>query len=178
MKCPNCKASQLSELHVGGTVAHVCKECHGLLFNMSELEALKDNIQDHGWFDISLWEKKELINSAPTEHVCPVCQTMMHGIDWNHGELLSSLCSSCGSMWIPKGEYQKAIRYIKECADEEVLQNYGALLEHEIEEITLGQKPIRDEMHHVASLVRFFEYRFMVKHPLLTELIEELPFTK
>lgn len=178
MKCPHDLNSTLSELRVGGTVAHVCKVCHGLLFKKSELELLKDHIPEHGWFDVSLWEKKELLSAHRQEEQCPECLTPMSQVDWNNGELVSLICSSCGALWLPKGEYQKAVGYIKEKGDDAVIESYGSLLSQEIEKILSGEKDFSHEVHNLASLLRFFEYRFMAKHPLITEVIEELPFVK
>lgn len=178
MKCPNDFDSTLTELHVGGTVAHVCKICHGLLFKKSELEILKDNIPEHGWFNVSLWETKELLSAQKQDAKCPECSTAMSQVSWNNGELTSLICSSCGSLWLPKGEYQKAINYIKEEGDTEIVEHYGSLVSQEIEKILAGNNDFSHEAHNLASLLRFFEYRFMAKHPLLTEVIEELPFVK
>lgn len=178
MKCPHDIDYDLSELHVGGTVAHVCKTCHGLLFKKSELESLKDSIQDHEWFDVSLWENKELLSATKHHGKCPVCSYTLSQVDWKKGEFIAMLCSSCGSMWLPKGEYQKAIRYIKEVADSEVMENYGGLLSHEIEKILSSDVDAAHEAHNLKSLLSFFSYRFITKHPLLTEVIEELPFAK
>jgi Zn-finger nucleic acid-binding protein len=174
MKCPHCNASSLTELHIGGTIAHVCL---GLLFTKVELMKLKDNIEAYGWFDISLWETKELLKARDSSLKCPSCSTQMRTVDWNNGELISSLCPSCGSLWLLKGEYEKAMNYIKASADGEILEHYGAVLSREIESILTGEKNVIEEAHNLVALVRFFEYRFVTKHPLLTEVIEELPFT-
>lgn len=178
MKCPQDKNSELTELHVGGTVAHVCKDCHGLLFKKTELEALKDNIEAHGWFDISLWEEKELLRSKQCEEKCPACSARMCQIDWKEGALVSLLCPACGSLWLPKGEYEKAIRYIKDTAGGEILENYSSLLSRELDMLMSGEKGIATEAHNFAALLRYLEYRFITKHPVLTEIIEELPFAK
>lgn len=177
MKCPHCNASLLSELHIGGTIAHVCNTCHGLLFSKAELMKLKDNIEEYGWFDISLWETKELLKAKNSTLACPLCNANMRTVDWKNGELVSSICTSCGSLWLLKGEYEKAMKYIKDSADGEILEEYGVVLTREIESILSGEKSVVSEAHNLAALVRFFEYRFITKHPLLTEVIEELPFT-
>lgn len=178
MKCPHDTQNELTELHVGGAVAHVCKICHGLLFKKAELEELKDNIADHEWFDVSLWEKKELLAATKHGGECPVCASELSSVDWKDGEFVAQLCASCGSLWLPKGEYQKAARYIKETADGEVVEHYGSLVSHEIEKMLSGGADTAHEVHNLASLLSFFSYRFMAKHPLLTEVIEELPFVK
>ena len=176
MKCPHDTLNELTELRVGGSIAHVCSICHGLLFKKAELELLKDSIPDHEWFNVTLWEKKELLAASKQSDKCPVCSSKFSRIDWKQGEFAMELCSSCGGMWIPKGEYQKAIRYIKEEADTEVMEHYGGLLSHEIEKILSG-KAGEHEAQNLKSLLSFFSYRFIAKHPLLTEIIEELPFT-
>jgi Zn-finger nucleic acid-binding protein len=178
MKCPHDIENTLTELHVGGTVAHVCNLCHGLFFRKTELEVLKDHIESHGWFDVSLWEKKELLSAKEREEKCSECSTIMREVDWNNGEMVALLCPSCGSMWLPKGEYQKAIRYIKDEADTEVIRNYGGLLSHEIEQLLGGKRDVAHEAHNLRALLSFFTYRFMATHPVLTEVIEELPLSK
>jgi Zn-finger nucleic acid-binding protein len=177
MKCPTDKDNDLSELRVGGTIAHACRTCHGLLFRKDELEALKNNIEEHGWFDVSLWEEKALLSVSAREEQCPACLSKMGAIDWKGGEISALLCSSCGSMWLPKGEYEKAASYIKDAADSEVMEHFGAVVGREIEQLIDGKEDMTHGAHNLASLLRYFEYRFMAKHPVLTEVIRELPFT-
>jgi Zn-finger nucleic acid-binding protein len=152
--------------------------CHGVWFEKREIETLKDNIPDHEWFDVDLWEKKELLHTAPSMINCPSCGDSLHEMNWDDGKLLTHLCGSCGGMWLPKGEYVKAREYIKNKADDEVIDDYGTALIHQIGLLTSGKKDIENEVHDLATLFRFIEYRFVAMHPILTEVIEELPFSK
>ena len=101
----------------------------------------------------------------------------MSQVDWKQGEFIALLCPSCGSLWLPQGEYEKASRYIKDAADDEVLEHYGSVIGAELERIIEGKEDMTHGAHNLASLMRYFEYRFMTKHPLLTEVIRELPFS-
>jgi hypothetical protein len=66
---------------------------------------------------------------------------------------------------------------MKEDADADVLAQYPTLLASEIGKLFAHEKGISVETHNLSSLLKFFSYRFITKHPLLTEFIEELPFT-
>ena len=177
MKCPHCKIETLTALHVGGTRAHVCKRCHGIWFKRSELETLKDHLEERSWFDVSLWEERTLMSAKRSTLHCPECEVPLARVDWKEGELVADICPSCGGMWLPKGEYQKAARYLKESADDAVMEHFGGVLAHEIEQALSGEKDAAAEFRDLSSLLSFFRYRFIAKHPVLTEVIEELPFT-
>ena len=175
--CPQCSTPTLVEFRLDTVVAHVCKTCKGIWLSKDEIETLKDAIPAHQWFDVDLWEKKELMHVEPSPHLCPVCAKEMFTMNWDDGKLLSEVCKNCGGMWLPSGEYQKAQAYIKDIADTLVMEDYTAILAHQIEEVFSGKKGITEELHDLVTLLKFFQYRFIAKHPVITEVLEELPFT-
>ena len=175
--CPQCSTTTLAEVHLGVVEAYICKTCKGIWLNKHVLETLKDAIHEHQWFDVDLWEKKELMHVEPSLHLCPVCEKEMFTMNWDDRKLLSDVCKNCGGMWLPSGEYQKAQAYIKDVADTLVMEDYTAVLSHQIEKVFSGKKAITEELHDLATLLKFFQYRFIAKHPVITEVLEELPFT-
>jgi Zn-finger nucleic acid-binding protein len=177
MKCTHCKEGTFSAISPDFPTAAVCSNCHGLWFSKEKLEEASTQLEERSWFNVTLWEKKELLSAKPARMDCPSCATVMRDIDWKNGEFIATLCPSCGGMFIPKGEYAKFVRFMKDEADNEVLDSYGTLLTTEIEDALSGRSHPK-EGSRLHSLLSFFGYRFMTKHPLLTEVIEELPFTK
>ena len=175
--CLQCNTATVGEFHFGTLTAHICQTCHGIWLSKNQLEALKDAIPAHQWVDVDLLEKKELMHVEPSTHSCPFCIKEMFTMNWDDGKLLSEVCKNCGGMWLPSGEYQKAQAYIKDIADTLVMEDYTAILAHQIEEVFSGKKGITEELHDLVTLLKFFQYRFIAKHPVITEVLEELPFT-
>ncbi len=178
MKCPNNDDGTMRTVRLGGAEAEVCTVCHGLWFEKRDLEDLRDHLEDRAWFDVTLWERRELIEARPSALACPKCGAHLRSVVWKEESLTADVCHRCGGMWLPKGEYQKASRYLKDSADEEIIAGFGAVIVHELERVISGEKGFEEELKDLPALLRFFEYRFAAKHPLLTEAIEELPFTK
>ncbi len=178
MKCPTCATNELQGFTIGDMHAHRCDVCGGIWMGKSEVsEAEKMNPEQH-WLDIALWEDKELLSAKPSDKICPVCNTPLATINWNDGTVVVDLCKTCGGLWLEKGEYQKMLDHIKESADDAIMEHYAETLATQMKEVVTGPKDLTNELADVWAVLKFFQWKVAAQHPALTELFEELPFTK
>ena len=173
--CPHCKESELTALSELSSFALACPVCHGLWLTKPALTQIGHELPSRGWFDVALWEQEELLKAMPSTLVCPADQSALVHITWNK-TVEADMCASCGGMWLPKGEYQKIPALFTELADDAVMKDHGTLLSHQLALFFEGRKTAADEVRDLKDLLKFLEYRFAAKHPILTELIEGLPF--
>lgn len=177
MKCPTCVTSPLREILLGDAQAHSCTECHGIWIGKDELvkgEAV--NPETH-WLNVDLWEDKQKLTAEPSTKLCPVCTTPLASLDWNNKAVVSQMCKTCGGLWLPGGEYQKILALLKDDADDAIMDNYAQTLATQLKEVITGPKDLTNELADVWTVIKFFKWKVAAQHPVLTELIEELPFT-
>ena len=177
MKCPTCTIEELQEFTLGDAHAHSCSQCHGVWIGKAELEnGEKVNPENH-WQSVDLWEDKQKVNAKVSEKICPVCTTGLMSLDQHDPEMSVDMCKSCGGLWLPGGEYQKALDMIKEDADGAIMDNYAGTLATQLKEVVTGPKDLTNELADVWTVIKFFQWKVAAQHPVLTELFEELPFT-
>ncbi len=178
MKCPTCVTQSLQELMLGDSHVHSCRECRGVWIGKEDLmKGEKMNPEKH-WLNIELWENKQKINAKASEKICPVCSTTLMSIDQHDRDLSVDMCKSCGGLWLSGGEYQKALDMLKDDADGEIMDNYALTLATQLKEVVTGPKDLTNELADVWTVMKFFQWKVAAQHPVLTELFEELPFTR
>ena len=65
--------------------------------------------------------------------------------------------------------------YLKRKADYEVLHNYTKNLIVQLWEVFAGPEKFRDELEDFLMLLKLLNYKFVVQHPVVEALIEDLP---
>ena len=192
MNCPSCKNKKLSEkVRIGDVIIDRCSLCNGLWFEQDELRLAKDKkIKDARWLDIELkdkkldwfkfelWKDKVKFKAEKDTKLCPHCQTPLNKIDYGDSSVEVDVCGICKGIWVEQGEFKKIIKYIKNKADYEVLNNYAKNLISETKEIFTGPESMRSEVADLLVLTKLLKYKLLVQYPALIKIFSNMPFTK
>jgi Zn-finger nucleic acid-binding protein len=175
MKCPNCEIHGLTAFNLNGVQVHTCHSCHGFWITKNELEKIKDKIPDDAWVDLDLWNDKEKSIAKQSKKVCPVCNVSLYSFDWDNSHVIVDMCKKCNGIWLGRGEFEKAVQYIKDTADSEILDEYGKTLETKIKEVFTGPHHVIKEIHDVLTLLNMFQYKLLVQHPKIAQDLINIP---
>ena len=192
MNCPNCKNKKLSEkVKIGDVVIDRCSSCGGLWFEKDELRLAKDKQdQDTRWVDIELKDKKlnwlefELwkdeikFKAAKDIKFCPHCQTYLNKVNYGDSKVEIDVCGICKGVWVERNEFKKIIKYVKDKANYELLNNYAKNLISETKEIFIGPESIQSEVADLLVLTKLLKYKLLVQYPALIKIFSNMPFTK
>ncbi len=174
MICPICKRL-LEEMFLSGVIVNYCPICLGLWFEEDELSQAKDNRdRDLRWLDIDLWQDKEKFRIAYGVRLCPSCRLPLYEVYYGNSGIIVDVCNLCHGVWLDKGEFRKIVAWMKKKADYDILNNYLKNLIQETVEIFIGPENFRDEVIDFLTILKVFNYKFAVQHPLITEIISNL----
>lgn len=153
-----------------------CPRCLGIFLEQEELRLAKDEKdKDLNWLDTDLWEDKKKFNVSLNEKLCPKCMIPLYGANYDGSKIRVDICRKCKGVWLDRLEFSKIIDYLKEKADYEVLHNYMKNLLKEAGEVFIGPESFKEELEDFLTVLKLFNYKFAVQHPLLTKLIAALP---
>lgn len=189
MNCPKCKTQKLSEkVSVGDVVIDRCSFCGGLWFERDELRLAKDKkVKDARWVDIELkdekldwfkfelWKNKLKFKAAKDIKFCPHCKTPLYKVAYGDSDVKIDICGICGGIWLDQGEFKKIIKYVKNKAYYEVLNNYMKNLILETKEIFIGPESMRSEVADLLVLTKLLKYKLAAQYPTLIKLFSSLP---
>ncbi|HDL74774.1 MAG TPA: hypothetical protein ENH06_00090 [bacterium] len=184
MNCPSCK-TQLEKAILCNVEVDFCSKCLGIFFQENELEWAKDE-KDRNlrWLNIDLWKEKEKFKISPPfkvsghkkyQKICPNCRMPFYEVSYGDSDIKVDLCNICYGIWLDRGEFKKIIKYLKEKADFEILENYTKNLIKEFWEIFTGPKSLRNELSDFLTILKLLRYKFMVQHPNISKMILNLP---
>ncbi len=201
MTCAFCK-TKLEETMLCNVAVDYCPKCLGLWFEQEELRWAKDEKDKNlKWLDIDLWKDKKKFKISPAQKLCPSCRLPLYEIRYGRSRIHPhtkrgqsvrgakinkksprygvgvkvDVCSVCRGIWLDRGEFQKIIKYLKEQADFEILNNYVKNLLEEAFEVFTGPETLREEIEDFLTILKLLKYKFAVQHPVITKLIAELP---
>ena len=175
MKCPICK-TDLEEMVFYNTGVNYCPDCLGLWFGRDELvQAEHEKDKDLSWLDIDLWKEETHFQVSPGEKACPDCRMPLYQVKYGDSEITVDVCNLCHGTWLDRGEFKKIIEYLEKRKDFELLHNYVKTLRQEFQEIFTGPKAFQEEVSDFLAVLKILNYKFIVKHPLITKLILRLP---
>jgi Zn-finger nucleic acid-binding protein len=192
MNCPTCKNKKLSEkIRIGDVIIDRCSFCGGLWFEQDELRLAKDKkIKDARWLDVELkdekldwfkfelWKDKIKFKTVKDTKLCPHCQISLNKINYGDSDVEIDICGVCKGVWVEQGEFKKIIKYVKDKADYEVLNNYAKNLISETKEIFTGPESIKSEVADLLVLTKLLKYKLLVQYPTLIKMFLNMPFTK
>ena len=192
MNCPKCKTKKLSEkLKVGDVVIDRCSFCGGLWFEKDELRLAKDKklknarwvdieLKDKSldWIEFDLWKDKSKFKAGKDVKFCPECKTSLYKINYGNSRVEIDVCGICKGIWLEKNDFRKIIRYVKNKADYEVLNNYIKNLASQTKEIFTGPESVKSEIVDLITLTKLLKYKLVAQHPILANIILNLPLTK
>lgn len=152
-----------------------CPICLGIWFDNDELRLAKDEKDKQlNWLDIDLWRDKAKFEISSSFRYCPVCRVSLCQVLYDNSKTKVDFCKSCSGIWLDRGEFKQIMNYLKNKADYEILHHYTKNLISELWEIFAGPEKFREELIDFLTLLKLFNYKFVIQHPLLTSLIENM----
>lgn len=172
MKCPNDNTELHKALFYTVEVDY-CPLCLGIWFDKDELVQAK-NAKDENlnWLDVDLWRDKVGFEVMRVSKYCPACRTGLRQVRYDESKTKVDFCRMCQGVWLDRGEFKQIIAYLKRKADYEILHRYAKNLIVELWEVFSGPEKFREELADFITLVKLFNYKFIVQHPFLNSLIE------
>ncbi len=192
MNCPKCKTKELSEkIKIGDVTVDRCSFCGGLWFEKDELRLVKDKkLKDARWVDIELkdksldwiefdlWKDNSKFKAKKDIKLCPECQTSLYMLNYGNSDVEIDVCGVCKGIWLEKNDFRKIIKHVKSKADYEVLNNYIKNLVSQTKEIFTGPESIKSEIIDLITLTKLLKYKLVAQHPIIANIILNLPLTK
>ncbi len=150
-----------------------CPECLGIWFDCDELGLAKDAKDEQlNWIDVDLWRDKSKFDIAKSKRRCPVCRIPLVEVNYDDSKVKVDFCKMCNGVWLDRGEFKQIINYLKNKADYEILHHYTKNLAVELWEVFAGPEKLRAELEDFFMILKLFNYKFIVQHPLLNSMIE------
>lgn len=174
MDCSN-NHGKLEKVLFHNVEVDYCPDCLGVWFEQDELRWAKDEKDKQlNWLDVDLWRDKGKFEISRSRRVCPSCRMPLYEVDYDDSKIKVDLCNLCKGIWLDRGEFKQIMIYLKSKADYEVLYNYNKNLRQELWEVFKGPEKFREELLDFLMLLKLFNYKFVVQHPFLTSLIENM----
>lgn len=153
-----------------------CAECLGVWFDKNELaNAKNDKDQQLNWLDFDVWRDKSKFSLQNINKRCPVCRLPFVQVGYDDSSVKIDFCKHCQGIWLDRGEFKQIMTYLKRKADYEILHHYAKNLAKELWEVFAGPEKFREELADFLTLLKLFNYKFVVQHPHVNSLIDELP---
>jgi len=172
MYCPN-DEEQLQKVLFHHVEVDYCPRCIGIWFDQDELRLAKDDKDKQlNWLDVDLWRDKGKFQVVRGDKHCPVCRVGLQEVHYDGSKTKVDFCKMCGGVWLDRGEFKQIINYLKHKSDYQILHNYTKNLTKELWEVFSGPETFRSELEDFLTLLKLFNYKFLVQHPFLNSLIE------
>ena len=175
MECPNDK-EYLEKILFHNVEVDYCPKCLGIWFDIDELRMAKDDKDKNlNWVDVDLWREKSKFKVSRQDKHCPADRSGLVEVNYDNSKVKVDFCKMCNGIWLDRGEFKQIINYLKNKSDYEILNRYSKNLVSELWEVFSGPETFRSELADFLTLLKLFVYKFSTQHPLLKNLIEELP---
>ncbi len=173
--CPKCKIP-LSSTIISGVEVDYCPKCYGLFFEEEELRWAKDEKdKELNWLDVDLWKDENNFKVAYGIRLCPYCRVPLYEVYYGDSGVVVDVCNVCRGIWLDRAEFKKIIDWLEKEKDYQVLNNYTENLLKELGEVFWGPEPLREEVGDFLMVLKMLRYKFLVQHPVITDLILDLP---
>lgn len=175
MQCPN-DNENLEKILFHLVEVDYCPKCLGMWFDKDEFRRAKDGRDRQlNWLDVDLWRDKGKFELSRSGKHCPVCRAGLVEVKYDESKTKVDFCKMCGGIWLDRGEFKQIINYLKRKSDYEVLNRYTKNLVVQLWEVFSGPETFRSELEDFLMLLKLFNYKFIVQHPHLNKLIDDLP---
>lgn len=172
MDCPN-KHGELKKINFHNVEVDYCEECLGIWFDKDELRLAKDDKDEQlNWVDFDIWRDKGKFEFSCSQKRCPVCRIIFVEVNYDDSKVKIDFCKNCNGIWLDRGEFKQIINYLKRKSDYEILHKYAKNIILEGWEIFSGPEKFREELEDFLMLLKLFNHKFVVQHPLLNAWIE------
>ncbi|OGZ66835.1 MAG: hypothetical protein A3C58_01155 [Candidatus Staskawiczbacteria bacterium RIFCSPHIGHO2_02_FULL_34_10] len=175
MDCPN-GHKNLEKVLFHHVEVDYCPECLGVWFDKDELKYAKDDKDNQlNWLDFDIWRDKSKFKLSRIDKRCPACRIPFFEIYYDDSSVKIDFCKHCQGIWLDRGEFKQIMVYLKRKADYEILHKYIKNLSLELWEVFAGPEKFREELQDFMMLLKLFNYKFIIQHPVVNSLMEELP---
>jgi len=176
MFCPNHHKNPLEKVLFHHVEVDYCPECLGVWFDKDELRLAKDdNDANLQWLDFDIWRDKGKFAVMRIDKRCPVCRIPFMEVNYDDSKVKIDFCKRCQGIWLDRGEFKQIMMYLIRKSDYELLHQYAKNLVVQLWEVFSGPEKFREELEDFLILLKLFNYKFVVQHPHINSLIEELP---
>ncbi len=176
MNCPNNHKEEMQKVLFHNVEADYCPECLGIWFDNDELRLAKDDKdKELNWLDFDIWRDKGRFKVFSIDRRCPVCRIPLVQVHYDDSKVKIDFCKRCQGIWLDRGEFRQIMIYLIRKADYEILHHYTKNLAVQLWEVFAGPKKFREELSDFFMLLKLLNYKFVVQHPYMNDLIEELP---
>ena len=176
MFCPTCTKINLEQSILSGLEVDYCPQCLGFWFEEDELLWAKDyKDRDLRWLDIDLWKDEEKFIISPGQKLCPNDRLPLYETNYSDSDVRVDVCNICHGVWLDRGEFRKIIQYLKDKADNEVLNHYLKNLREELWEVFQGPETLKEEIDDFLAILKLFVYKFTTQYPNIAKIISSLP---
>lgn len=174
MECLN-NHGELEKALFNNVEVDYCPICLGVWFEQDELRFAKDQKDKQlNWLDVDLWRDKGRFQISKIRKVCPFCRMPLYEVNYDNSKIKVNLCNLCKGIWLDRGEFKQIMIYLKMKSDYEILYNYNKNFRQELWEVFTGPEKFREELIDFLTLLKLFNYKFVVQHPFLNSLIENM----
>jgi hypothetical protein len=175
MECPN-DNEYLERMLFHDVEVDYCPKCLGIWFDKDELRLAKDDKDNKlNWLDVDLWRDKLKFHVSRSGRHCPVDRAGLQEVKYDGTKTKVDFCKMCGGVWLDRGEFKQIINYLKNKSDYEILHHYSKNLISELWEVFAGPETFREELSDFLTLLKLFNYKFLIQHQYLNRLISNLP---
>jgi Zn-finger nucleic acid-binding protein len=175
MNCPN-DNENLEKVLFHDVEVDYCPKCLGVWFDKEELRLAKDDKDKTlNWVDVDLWRDKLKFKVSQGDKHCPVCRVGLREVKYDDSKIKVDFCKMCEGMWLDRGEFKQIVNYLKNKFDYEILHRYSKNLVAELWEVFSGPEVFRSELEDFLMLLKLFNYKFVVQHPNIKALMDDLP---
>jgi len=187
MNCPS-DNEKLEKVLFHNVEVDYCPKCLGMWFDEDEFRMAKDDKDKNlNWVDVDLWRDKGKFEISRSLKHCPVCRAGLVEVGYDKSKVnphtrtsfgvgvKMDFCKMCQGIWLDRGEFKQIINYLKNKSDYEILHNYTRNLVSELWEVFSGPEAFRSELEDFLTLLKLFNYKFVVQHPHLNRMISEMP---
>jgi len=180
MECPNkhkepfgVAQGRLEKALFHNVEVDYCPECLGIFFDKNELALAKDDKDAQlNWLDFDIWRDKGKFKVSLSNRQCPSCRVLFVEVGYDDSHVKIDFCKHCQGIWLDRGEFKQIMVYLKRKADYEILHRYTKNLTQQLWEVFAGPQKFREELSDFFMLLKLFNYKFVVQHPLLNSMIE------
>lgn len=174
MKCP-VDGSPLEKRVIGRVIIDECFDCRGLWFNAGELRKVRDAADpDIRWLDLELNKSADTAEAAWSERECPQCGKQMATIAYRSTGVKVDYCPDDHGIWLDQGELKAIIEALESEASSKHVDEYVRASLKEALELFTGNEGFISEWKDLLAVTRLLQYRLLVEHPKLTELLVAL----
>ena len=176
MQCLNNHKSPMEQILFHDVEVDYCTECLGMWFDAAELRyAIDDKDKQLNWLDFDIWRDKGKFKMSESDKHCPADRTGLMQISYDDSKVKVDFCKMCQGIWLDRGEFKQIMVYLKRKSDYEILHHFTKNLVLELWEVFAGPEKFREELSDFLMLLKLLNYKFLVQHPHLEALMEDLP---